>query len=304
MIGIVILNYNNWNDTVNCIESINRIKVQANYKIYLVDNASRIKITEEDKYILKNSNVCFLQAKTNKGYAAGNNIGILKALEEECDAILIANNDIIFHENSIDELYWFLINNLEYGIVGPKILRLDGSIQMTNMCVKTGLKEKYLVRTKLEIFNKKMKSAYYGLDRDMERSFDVHAVSGCCFMVSSKCAKSIFPMDENTFLFEEELIIGVLMESHGFKTRYFSNAIVTHAHGQSTKQNSGFAYICLVESEIYYCKRYLHTPLIKILPLYLLRTIHWIYDALLYKSFRKNFIKYFKVTAVALLKHY
>ena len=225
-------------------------------------------------------------------------------MKDNCDAILIANNDIIFHKNSVDSLYAFLCKNVDYGIVGPKILKLDGNIQMSNMCIKTGIKEKYLVRTKLSKFNKRLTTKYYGLDRNMNESFDVHAVSGCCFMVSKKCAEDIFPMDENTFLFEEELIIGIRMNKLGYKTRYYPDSVITHAHGQSTKQAAGFAYICLIESEIYYCKKYLNASIFKIMPLYILRTIHWCYDSIKYKDFRKRFMDYFIITMPSLFKKY
>lgn len=296
MIGIVILNYNNWHDTITCIKSIVKANFKNKYRIYLVDNASPIKFPVEHINVLENSDIFYIQAEANRGYSAGNNIGILQALEDNCEAILIANNDIVFHEDSIDKLDDFLKNNPGYGIVGPKILKPDGSIQMNNLCLKTGLKEKYLVRTKLSLFNKKLTTEYFGLNRNMDTTFDVHAVPGCCFLVSKECAEKIFPMDENTFLFEEELIIGLVMEEQGFKTAYYPESVITHAHGQSTKQDSGFAQICFVKSEIYYCKKYLKARLYQLLPLYLIRTMHWCYDALLYHSFKKNFFKYFQIT--------
>lgn len=96
-IGIVILNYQTWELSLRCMESIHRICRDLLYRIYLVDNASERPMPDAVKsYVAAGKEIRFLQAKENRGYAAGNNIGIARALADGCDAILISNNDIVF----------------------------------------------------------------------------------------------------------------------------------------------------------------------------------------------------------------
>ena len=104
MIGIVILNYLTWNETFNCLKSISELNYKEPYITYLVDNGSSEKMTEELHSLLEKEKVVFISAEENKGYAGGNNLGIRKALEDGCDAILISNNDIIFEEKTIETL--------------------------------------------------------------------------------------------------------------------------------------------------------------------------------------------------------
>jgi len=296
MLGIVILNYINWVVTEKCIKSIYATIGQINYHIYLVDNASPNPAPNEILELVKNNKIIFIKNQNNRGYAAGNNVGVKKALEDGCKTILVANSDILFLDNGIVCMNNYLKDNPEIGIVGPKIFNIDGKIQIPSMCIRTGIKEKYLVNTQVRKIFKSVQEKYYGNGNDLDKPFQVHAVRGCCFMMSRKCALDITPFDEKTFLFEEELIIGIQMERKGYKTMYYPQSAVVHAHGQSTKSVKAFSFICFVESEIYYCNKYLDAKIIQILPLYFIRTISYFIRSFKYKDFRNNIPNYFKST--------
>lgn len=289
MVGIVILNYINWDDSYYCIKSILKNTKNISFKIYLVDNCSPNKMTDNIKSLLKQyDNIEFLSSKKNLGYSAGNNIGIAKAKKEKCKAILIANNDVRFTKDSIEKMFYYLQEHKEVGIVGPMILDQNKKIQKQNLCKKTGLKEKYLVRTRLNTIFRKQYKEYFGLNRDYRTSFEVFAVLGCCFMMSNACAEEVTPLDENTFLYEEELILGIKMEEAKFKTVYFPDSIIYHLHGKSTENVKAFAFKCNVESEIYYCKKYLRSTRIQLYPLYLYRVVLYLIRCIRYEDFRNN----------------
>ncbi|MEY8410081.1 glycosyltransferase family 2 protein [Lachnospiraceae bacterium 62-26] len=284
MIGIVILNFNGWDMTMNCIESI-RKSCKISYKIYIVDNASTIQMTKKFKLLIDNSYDCeLLINQKNRGYSAGNNVGIKRALEDNCEYILISNNDVIFKNESIENLCSYLGKNKNFGIAGPKIYLPSGNIQEINMGCKMTLtgKYKYILRkTPFRRFFQKYVDEFHASKQDLGTPFEVYAVSGCCFMMSRCAARKLFPMDENTFLYEEENIIGIKMEKIGLKTVYNTNSEIIHLGGASTEKISEFAYMCMVESEIYYCLQYLHAFKIQVMPLYIIRTINFIF---LYKG--------------------
>ena len=77
-------------------------------------------------------------------------------------------------------------------------------------------------------------------------------------------------MDENTFLYDEELIIGIRMEQAGLQTWYCGSAVVEHHHGYTTQKNSAFMQKCIRDSEQYYCREYLRASklVLKVLNVY------------------------------------
>lgn len=54
--------------------------------------------------------------------------------------------------------------------------------------------------------------------------------------MNRKAAETLYPLDENTFLYDEELIIGIRMEQAGLQTWYCGTAVVEHHHGYTTQK--------------------------------------------------------------------
>lgn len=288
MIGIVILNYNSWDDTSQCIESIFSAESEMNFRIYLVDNCSPLRPDAVWLERATEKGVVFIQNDRNTGFSAGNNVGIRRALDDGCNAVLISNSDVRYEQNSISKMYQYLADHSEVGIVGPKIVLRDGSIQRECMMMKTGIREKYLLRTRFYMFFPKLNRQYWGKEHDYEKeSFFAYAVMGCCFMFSRDCALAVTPLDETPFLYEEELILGIAMEKAGWKTVYYPESVIHHLHGNSTEKVKAFAYTCNICSEIYYCSRYLGMKRGQILPLYWYRTLLYGLKALRYSDFKE-----------------
>lgn len=296
MIGIVILNFENWKDSYNCIKSIYRNPPQESFQIILVDNASKsVPCYDLDEFV-KTFQVIFIKNEKNLGYNAGNNVGIKKAQELGCQYILISNNDVLFKKGTIQVLCDYLKSNPEVGIVGPKIFDRKGCVQKSNLCRKTGMKEKYLVRTRANTIFKKEYESYFGFDKDYDEIFRVYAVLGCCFMMSGKCADAVTPLDEYPFLYEEELILGIKMEQNNFVTVYNPRAVIEHVHGGSTKSVKAFSFAHNVRSEIYYCRKYLNAGKIAIYPLYWYRVCLYLGRCVKYNDFRKEWKFFRKLT--------
>ena len=121
--GIVILNYNDSENTSLILEDIKNYKILD--KIVVVDNKS----TDDSVKKLKkyeNNKIKILEAKENKGYAAGNNIGIKYLIKEEIiDNIIISNPDIIVTEESIKTLIKDL-ENKDIDCVAPVVKEPNG----------------------------------------------------------------------------------------------------------------------------------------------------------------------------------
>lgn len=260
MLGIIILNYQTWEISLRCMKSIEETKGSLDIKIYLVDNASPKPMPEEiQKYLKANeAEVCFIRSETNRGYAAGNNLGIKKALEDGCSNLVITNNDILFCKNSLQNFVKNLEMHPEVGIVGPKVIDAKGNIQNSRCSMKTGMKEMFQIYTAAKVVCKKKWKKYFCLDQNPDESMYPYHVSGCCFAMSAKCAGDITPFDEGTMLYYEEPIIGICMEKAGYRTLYAPEVEIIHQHGATTDGVQPLMYQCICESELYYCSKYLH----------------------------------------------
>lgn len=168
MIGIVILIYNEWNLSINCINSI-RKTCNNDYTIYLIDNASTVSMTNEFRQYLCNSkDIVFIRNEQNRGYSAGNNVGISRALADNCDYILISNNDVIFKDNTVRDMASFLSEHKKYGIIGPKIYTRTGETQEINMVCKMTLSGKYkyvLRKTPFSFVSKKFVGRFHATEK-------------------------------------------------------------------------------------------------------------------------------------------
>ena len=136
--------------------------------------------------------------------------------------------------------------------------------------IKTGIKEIFRFYTVLKCFQRKAMMKYQGMDLRADGQYKVFHVSGCCFMMDRKTAEFLYPLDENTFLYDEELIIGIRMEQANKQTWYDGKAVVEHHHGYTTQKNSVFVQKCIRDSEQYYCREYLRTSklVLKVLDVY------------------------------------
>lgn len=295
MVGIIILNYNTWEESKECIKSIVRSKPQTAFTIYLVDNNSPVTCDACYLAFLDESNVVFIANKENRGYAAGNNVGIKRALQDGCDAIVVCNSDILFNEGTIDGLYERLFKDEKIGIIGPQVLYKGNPDHITRYC-KTEFPQKYFGTTFLRHLYPKINQRYYGLDLPENEERYCHDVSGCCFMLKNTCARQITPLDEHTFLFEEELIMGIRCSESGYKVLYYPYVNVIHNHSGSTSKSASFSYIKGTMSEIYYCRRYLNANSLQIFPLYLIRVMSYIRRMLTDAGYRRAFGKYLTTT--------
>lgn len=260
MLGIVILNYNTWFESLHCIESILE-NYDLDCMIYLVDNCSAVEMPLAVKEKLKKfQNIKMIFAVKNRGYSAGNNLGIAEALRDACDNILICNSDIIFIDKSIKIMETFLKSNANVGIVGPQIYNSEDVFQPFYMLSKLtgiGKLQNMILHTPLRKTQEKFKKNFIR-EVELVESMEVFGVSGCCFLMSRECAEFLYPLDEHTFLYEEEYIIGVRLEKSNFKIYIVADTHVLHLQGVSTGGMSEFAYDCLIESEQYYLKEYLN----------------------------------------------
>ena len=125
---VVILNWNGKEDTIECLKSIQELRIM-NYelRIIVVDNGS----TDESVEKIKNQkskikNLHLIENKENLGFAGGNNVGIGYALENGADFVLVLNNDTRVKQDLIVRLLEAVDKYKDVGIFSPKIYFAKG----------------------------------------------------------------------------------------------------------------------------------------------------------------------------------
>lgn len=298
MIGIVILNYNNWIASEECIESIFKLGKKTGYVIYHVDNASPTKPTKKILELLNDDRCISIMNEKNLGYNAGNNVGVKQALEDGCDAIIISNNDVLYLEDSIEILQKYLNENKEsgVGIVAPRELTSNMEVRIPTAYHDPSMERLLICQTGLRTIFKKRARTFMKQWPENGIAFDVFAAGGGCFMMSKECAQKVTPFDEHTFLYCEEWMLGSRMKEYGLKTVVVPESRVIHNHGATMEGVSAFSQMHMVRSEIYYCKTYLHAPKNSIYALYIARTVAYLWKSIRNNKYRNNLKNYFSIT--------
>ena len=135
---IIIVNFNSFRNTSNCIKSI-LFSTYKNYKIVIVDNCST-----DNSYILLNEKfkddfkVILLKSENNKGYGYGINFGIKFSIKNtDCKFFWILNNDTKVFPDSLEELVKSDNASKKHTIWGSKILNENGTIQSLGCVLNT-----------------------------------------------------------------------------------------------------------------------------------------------------------------------
>ncbi len=278
-VGIVVLNYKNYEDTIECLRSLAKISY-LNTEIIVVDNNSlndSLKYIQKDlilrqvshkvigESVIDSSNQFFekvflLKSNSNRGYAAGNNLGIRVALKRGVDYIMILNNDVVVDEKFLEPLVQYAESNTVVGLVGPKILDLNGDIDSTCVRRRFTLKDMFFqegIGKRLFPNNKYSLRHTYKSEYNFDHPKEVDVLSGCCMMFKSCVFKKIGLLDENTFLFAEEFILHEKLRIAGLSSVVVPNSVIVHKHGGSMAKVSSYDSInALRRSFIYYLRFY------------------------------------------------
>jgi GT2 family glycosyltransferase len=282
-VGIVILNWNNYDDTFNCVQSLSTITYN-NYQIIVVDNGSDD--SSIDHLQEHFNNITVIKLSHNMGYASGNNVGGNYALHEDCKYICILNNDTLVGNNFIEPMVMILEDKPYVGVVGPLICNSNGDIDNYPAISKPTL------IYKMFIYNHIIYNIYHYIikhtNKETQSSKEVYAVCGACFLIRSSLFSSIGLFDEYTFLYEEEYILGEKLKRLGYKVIYEPYSRIIHKGSGSTNMfDRAKLYLEFVKSEKYYISNYSNWSLFANYILAITRLIEGIIRFCIKKEFRK-----------------
>lgn len=281
-VGIILLNYNNWNDTITCIESLDKI-VFWNRNIYIVDNDSPNDSYERlNDFLVKSRSldlvetgirlhtedrkVNLIKSPKNGGYAAGNNVGIRLALQDDCDYVLILNNDTLVTTDFLNELVDFSVSN-DVILCGPKIIDTNSGAEYGAKKIYKNLDYLFVppsIFWHYKINRKRTRDVHYDNKKPFTLPFEMEVLSGSCMLIRNDYFKEFGLLDESTFLYMEEMILAKNALDKGIKTYCVPSSRIQHEGGSSTSTTKKtFITREFIKSCRYFMTRYQHYSTIK-----------------------------------------
>ena len=228
-LSIVIPTYNAHEWIEQCIDSIRLHRPTADYEIIVVDDKS----TDDTVAIVTSTfpDVRVFANEKNVGFGKTVNVG-LKAAGGEY--ILVLNNDTWMHAGALDAMIAYLDTHPDTGIVGPKVLSGDGSLQQQcRRRIPTPTAALLYFSGVAKLFPKNPKVAGYLMTAaDEHATTEVDAVSGACLMVRRAVVDQIHGFDPEYYLYGEDLDFCWRAKLAGWKVVYFPGAVITHFGGQ------------------------------------------------------------------------
>lgn len=219
-VSIIILNWNNYEDTKECFESLAKV-TYPNCEVVFVDNCSTDGSTE--KLRAEFPQHPFIQTGANLGFSGGCNAGIRYAIENGADYIMLLNNDTVVKEDFLEPLVQAFENNEDLGLVGGKAYFYDDP----NRIHMAGAEMDWLRATYKRYGDNQIDHGQF--DRPREVGF----VSAYFMLVKKEVFTDVTLLSEDYFGGVEECEFVVEAKKAGYKIHYIPNSVIWHKIGRS-----------------------------------------------------------------------
>lgn len=234
-VSVVIVSYNTSDLLNNCLSSI-EAWLEANShtgEIIVVDNAS----TDGTASMIQRRfpDVTLIQNRHNSGFAAANNQGMRAASGRH---ICLLNPDTTILGDAFGQLADYLDANPGVGLIGPRLMYPDGTVQPSRRRFPTRLTG-YLESTIIQDYwpDNKVVRRYYLADKPNDQTQTVDWLVGACLMVRREAIASAGLLDERYFMYSEEIEWCYRLKQYGWSIVYLPSAAVVHHEGASSRQN-------------------------------------------------------------------
>lgn len=249
LVYIILLNWNGWQDTVECVESCFKL-TYPDFRILIVDNGS----TDDSESILraKFPDLLLLQSGSNLGFSGGNNVGIRYALAHGAEFVWLLNTDTVVAPESLSELVTVARSDDRIGIAGSKLYFFadPNRIAFAGGFWKTA----------------PLYPWHRGVDEEdcgqYEAVAEVEFITGCSLLIKSAVIKEIGEMCADFFLYWEDIDWNASAAEHGWRIVYVPASRVWHKIAASTSGHPGLQIYYSVRNRLLFLKRHRRSFLI------------------------------------------
>lgn len=253
--AIILLNYNSSDDCRKCIGFLHKQK-KVEPIIIVVDNCSKHEEHEKVKSLCQKTGCILISNDVNRGYNAGNNVGLRYAAERGFEVAMIANPDMEFpQQDYLRKCLDVMADDFEIAVLGTDILHAQGWHQNPQI----GHNASYwsLLTSPLKLFCQfLLRKTMPKLTEDYHVSRYCEKVSGCCFFIRMSFLKEIGFLDEGVFLYCEEPILAKQVKLNHKKMYYLAEAQAIHNHIATAKGNPRKNMKIMQKSQLYYFQNY------------------------------------------------
>ncbi len=281
-VSIVILNWNGWKDTIECLESLLCVK-NIDFEVVIVDNGSSDNsIVEIDKWtelhgipkfgfsqgipqklsVDESSSghrgiqrIILFSLSENVGFCAGNNLGIRQAQINNIPYVLILNNDTIVEPDFLLPLVKYADDHPEAGLIGGQICYADEPQKIWWL----GGKFSYLLYPKYLYQNEKRREVG-------SEPFSVDWISGCMMLMPLSVYSKIGGYDEKFFIWCDEWDLSLRVKMAGYELVVVPSSVIYHKIGKSLGKMSPLTYYYSGRNLLFLRRKYL--PLWKQIPFF------------------------------------
>ena len=228
-LSIVIPTYNAHEWIEQCLDSIQLHRPASDYEVIVDDDHS-----SDDTLAIVRAKFPAVRPFSNEknlGFGKTVNVGLRASVGAY---ILVLNNDTWMHAGALDAMVAYLDQHADAGIVGPRVLSGDGSLQQQcRRRIPTPAAALLYFTGIAKLFPKNPRVAGYLMTAaDEHETADVDAVSGACLMVRRAVLDQIHGFDEEYYLYGEDMDFCWRTKLAGWKVVYYPTAVITHFGGQ------------------------------------------------------------------------
>lgn len=239
-VSVVIVTYNSAKVIGACLDSLAAEAASGLAEVIVVDNAS----PDASVDVVRNGYpwATLIAGRENLGYSKGVNLGIQRASGR---LLLILNPDTVVRRGTLRKLIEFVERTPDAGIVGPKLVFHDGTVQLSCRRFYT-MRVLLMRRTPLgKIFkNDRAARDHLMMDFDHNETREVDWVLGAAMFVRREAIDNVGMMDERFFLYFEDVDWCYRMKQRGLRVYYLADAVVEHGYKRESAQavlNRSFA---------------------------------------------------------------
>lgn len=253
----IILHYLTDEDTIECVNSIEKLSGAVNTEIVIVDNFSNNGSIERVCEAVSNLNNChILYNSENLGFARGNNVGYIYVRENYSDSfVVMLNNDTVIKQNDFIDRILSSYKESPFYVLGPDIISLvDGGHQnpikkgFVSEAEITKIIHRYaflLVLSKLGVYDI-IKGKYQNvkkrnkIDTDKGEYEEIHekALHGSCLIFSPMFVENMeLAFEPETFLYMEERILALVCKKNRYRMVYDPFIEIYHKEDSSTNKS-------------------------------------------------------------------
>ena len=232
-VSVIIINYNTFRLTSDCIRSVIQYTKGVSFEIILVDNAS----TERDAtdFLAEFPMITLVKSPTNSGFAGGNNLGIAASKGE---FILLLNSDTILTEDSISLSVQKMESDPTIGVLGCRMVYPDGKVQYTARRFRSiGWELQDLFRfipmtMSYQNRSQQMMGKYFRHDKDAWCDW----VNGAFFLLRKQVLDKLpgKKLDDRFFMYGEDHLWCEQVRKAGYRVFFFAGTTIIHINSGST----------------------------------------------------------------------